>query len=469
MALTKLICTIGPSSNNPKIIRELVKNGMTAARINTAFGDANAWKLIIKNIRKVSDVPIIFDLKGPDTRVLVEKERWLKKGEVVIIGLTKAACPQVYFNRDISRQISTGNVLVINAGLVKFKVISKNSDCAKLQALNSGFLKNGGSVHSLTREFDLPVISEHDKTAIKLAKSIGEEVFALSMVRSKQDIEALRRIAGTATIIAKIESRSAVANINEIIDASDVIMIARGDLGIELPVAKVPLIQKEILSKCRAAGKAAIVATQMLESMISSPVPTRADVSDIANAIIDGADCLMLSGETANGKYPVLAVKTIADVAKEIENSHMPGAEITGEGIIFPKNGKGGYSEVICNCVKYIANNTNTTKILTPTKSGFTPRMISKFRIGKPIYAFTESLQVSRLLEFHYGVEPQIVKSEPKTPEACVREAVDRKIISKTDVLAVTLGQFSSKPATNTIYYIDMRDCDFAGYFSKKQ
>ncbi len=253
-----------------------------------------------------------------------------------------------------------------------------------------------------------------------------------------------------------------MTNINGLVQASDAIMIARGDLGIELPVEQVPLVQKDIIAKCLAAGKASIVATQMLESMMASPVPARADISDIANAIIDGADCLMLSGETATGKYPGLAAATITKVARAVEKS--PRQKQAAAGI---PDAKGNYSEIICNCVREMAASTNITKILTPTRSGFTSRMVARFRTGKPVYAMTEDRIVARALEFHFGIKPLVVPREPRTPRECVSEAARHGIISKSDVLAVTLGQFAARPSTNTIYYIDLKNSEFAGMFGK--
>ncbi|MFA5105820.1 MAG: pyruvate kinase [Candidatus Micrarchaeia archaeon] len=462
MASTKLICTIGPASSGKKAIRALARAGMTAARINTAFGNPAEWKAILEAVRESCGVPVIFDLKGPDTRMMAETERDIKKGEIVSVGFAKGHGGGFYFNRDISGQISAGDVLVVNGGLVKFKAVGKSKGEAQLRALNPGFLKNAGSVHSLSREFDLPAISEQDMKVIALAKKEGEKVFALSMARSSKDVLELRRLAGESTIISKIESRTGVANADGLIESSDAIMIARGDLGIELPMQKVPLVQKSIIRKCLAAGKASIVATQMLESMMGSPVPARADVSDIANAIMDGADCLMLSGETATGKYPALAAATMAKIADEIERSSM---QRQAAGLI--PDGSGNYSEIICNCVREMATSTGVTKIITPTRSGFTPRMVSRFRIGKPIYALTESAAVAKSLQFYAGVTPVLVKKEPKTPEECVGEAAAHGLIAKNDVLAVTLGQFSNKPATNTIYYIDIGNSEFRGIASK--
>ncbi|HQT45253.1 MAG TPA: pyruvate kinase, partial [Candidatus Micrarchaeota archaeon] len=249
------------------------------------------------------------------------------------------------------------------------------------------------------------------------------------------------------------------ANIDGIIESSDVVMVARGDLGIEMPLEKVPFVQKSIIEKCRRAGKASIVATQMLESMVYSTVPTRAEVSDIANAIIDGADALMLSGETANGKYPELAARTIMRIAEEAEKSYTPSEP---KAMDAPE---GNYSEIICGCARDIANSTGVTKILTPTRSGFTPRMISRFRVKKPIYALTENEIVAKQLEFHFGVTPIAVSKEPRKPEDCIFEAKKRGIVNADDVLAVTLGQFSNKPATNTVYYVDLKHSEFARLF----
>lgn len=459
MALTKLVCTIGPASKNPKVIRSLAKSGMSAARINTAFGGPKEWTEFVHAIREATSALIIFDLKGPDTRIITNRERSIAAHERIEAGFSEKGGLGTYFNRDIAGQMKTGDTLVVNAGLVKFKVVGKSKKSAVLEALESGFLKNGGSVHSLSREFDLPPVSEQDRRAIAVAKKEGERVFALSMARSEKDIALLRGLAPESVIIAKVESRSGVANIDGIIESSDIVMVARGDLGIEMPLEKVPFVQKSIIEKCRRAGKASIVATQMLESMVYSTVPTRAEVSDIANAIIDGTDALMLSGETANGKYPELAARTIMRIAEEAEKSYTPSAPISMGAQA------GNYSEIICGCARDIANSTGVTKILTPTRSGFTPRMISRFRVKKPIYALTEDRAVAKRLDFHFGVTPIVVGREPRKLEDCIFEAKKRGIISKDDILAVTLGQFSDKPATNTVYYVDLKHSEFARGF----
>ncbi len=201
MALTKLICTIGPASSSRKAIKALARAGMSAARINTAFGDEEEWREIVENVRAACGAPVIFDLKGPDTRIIAGKERNVAKGETVAVGFSEKSGANFHFNREIAGQVAKGNVLVVNGGLVKFRVISKDAGRVYLKALNGGFMKNGGSVHSLTREFSLPAISRQDRKAIKLAKKLGEEVFALSMARSGRDVESLRALAGKCVVI----------------------------------------------------------------------------------------------------------------------------------------------------------------------------------------------------------------------------------------------------------------------------
>jgi pyruvate kinase len=442
---TKIICTIGPSSYGVATLRKMLRNGMTAARINTAHESSRWYKKVVDRIRRIASIPIIMDIKGPELRIRCKEKMIFPKNAKLCFGFTEKYNLRLNFN--VLKNIQKGDLIMINDGKFSFKVISKGKDCINVISKENCMIEPNKNVNIPGKALNLPSLSSKDLAAIKFAKNENMEYIALSFCRGKKDVINLRKRLGSSgiKIIAKIENREGIENISEIIDSADGIMVARGDLGVELPAEEVPLIQKQIISECNQKGKAVIVATQMLESMISNPVPTRAEISDIANAILDGADCLMLSAETAIGKFPSEAVKTMSKVALEVE----PSIKI---------NTISSCSSNISDCISKsaveLARTLPITKIICLTYSGYTATRIARFRLDTPIIAITHSRMVERQLMIYYSLKPIYYKSdfwkEPITNTITHLHKINA--LSKEDLVLFTAGLFTVEgKKTNTI------------------
>jgi len=291
---TKIICTIGPASLSKEVLERMYRAGMNGARINTAYGDLEQYRVIVNNIREVADIPIIVDIKGPEIRLRVRRKRTLKKGEIVEIGFNHE---EISFNHDFYEKMGVGDEIYIDNGKIRTRVVEKKSGVLRLLVMNSGEIDDGKGVNIPKKQLFVPSLSKKDLEIIEFAKEYDVEYIALSFTRDAQDVKNLRMkaVGFEGGIIAKIENFEGVKNFEKILDVVDCIMIARGDLGIEIELERVPLVQKSIIRRCNQRGKTVVTATDMLESMIHQPVPTRAEVSDVANAILDGTDAVMLS------------------------------------------------------------------------------------------------------------------------------------------------------------------------------
>ena len=450
---TKLICTIGPSTYSRSMIRKMEKLGCDAIRINTAFGTVAQMRKAAQNVRAASGMPVIFDLKGPDVRIYTKREREFRAGDSLEVGL--AASSENRFNHDVRRFLCAGDKVFLNGGIIRCKVIGKMPGRLVLRVQSGGFLKNGSSVHAPACEFSLPSLSENDRKVIRMANRLGNPVFALSYVRDASEIGVVRRLSPNAILIAKIESRSGVENIDSIAKAADAVMIGRGDLGIELQVEKLPHVQREIIAVCKKHAKAAIVATQVLESMVESPVPTRAEIADIASSINDGADCLMLSEETAIGRHPLEAIRVIAKTAEETEKYVLPEAYKTADGI-------GEIPAALTLSVLEIVKNTRVDRIVAPTRRGYTARILSKLRLPMPVIAAIESPETRAKLVFYYGIKPVDLGLRNGGAGDYVRRLRKLGLVKGDETLLMTMSTFMKKPLTDTIYLIDLKDSVFS-------
>ncbi len=445
MKKTKIVCTIGPASISPSILREMCEAGMNCARINTAHGDFPQYSRIIRNVRSACSVPIMMDIKGPEVRVLVKNQVKVKQGELFKGGFEKT--DPVCFTYNFHNEAHSGDELFIANGKVRARIVSLSEQEVVLEAMNDGVIEDKKSVNIPGRELAIPSLSDKDKKSIEFAIKNKVEFIALSFVRGGEDVLNLRKHLGERgiSVISKIENHQGVNSFDAIIEESDGIMIARGDLGVEIPHEKIPLIQKEIIRKCNQRGRISITATQMLESMISAPAPTRAETSDVANAILDGSDAVMLSGETATGRYPVGAVRVMGKIAHEVENSVPNRVQMTGYFNI---------SDTISKSIHHITEVMPLDRIIPITRSGYTARMIARFRLKVPIIAVTDDSATAGHLGLIFGVTPIKIKKIPQTKRVLrIAEHLFRLgLLHKDETVLFTAGvRTNQKHASNLI------------------
>lgn len=396
MKKTKIICTIGPASLPLETLKKMHQAGMNGARINTAHGSVGQYKLIVDRVRDTADIPIIMDIKGPEIRLQTRRKRRMKSGEVLKVGFNGQ---EVSFNHDFYDKMDVGDIVFIDNGRIRTQVAEKENQIVRLLALNDGVISGSKGVNIPSKKLSVPTLSKKDLEAIQFAVKHDIEYIALSFTRSLQDVKNLKSEFNgfKGLTIAKIENFEGLENIQEIVDAVDGIMIARGDLGVEIEPERVPLIQKSIIKLCNQRGTTVVTATEMLESMMHQPTPTRAEVSDVANAILDGTDATMLSGETAVGKYPVESVSMMSRIAEETETSARSHVE-DGEFI--------NISDTVSKSIQRICQNMPVDRIVTLTRSGYTARMIARFKNPQPIIAVTPEKRVKKQLELVFGVYP---------------------------------------------------------------
>ncbi len=454
MKKTKIVATIGPTSESEEMLEKLFQAGVNVCRLNFSHGDhAEHQKRIdtIKRVRERMNLPIalMLDTKGPEIRLKNFKEGIVEikqgqdftlttrdiLGDETIVGITYKGLP---------RDLEVGGRVLIDDGLVEFKVKRLKDTEILMEALNDGVLKNHKGVNVPNVSIRLPSLTERDIEDIIFGIQNDVDFIAPSFIRKASDVNNIRRILEDnkgikIDIISKIENQEGVDNIDEIINVSDGIMVARGDLGVEVPTEKIPLIQKELIRKCNLAGKAVITATQMLDSMMRNPRPTRAEVTDIANAIIDGSSAIMLSGETAAGKYPVEAVQMMYSIAINTENSLDYKEILKLRSIISEISTTNAIGKATVNT----ASDLGAKAIITATASGYTSKAISKFRPKAPIIAATTSEKVMRKLALEWGVYPVLAPISKTTDEVIdlsVKATIDAGYAGEGDLVVITAG-----------------------------
>ena len=452
---TKIVCTIGPSSESPEIIEDLIKNGMNVARLNFSHGTHEEHLAKMKTIRKVrrklnSPIAIMLDTKGPEIRTgnFNIDEVFLKPGDVFTLTTRDVEGTEeiVYVSYEgLPNDVEVGSVIYIDDGLVQLEVTEiKDGTDVVCKALNNGVLSNHKGVNLPGSKTNLPAITPKDIDDIKFGIENDIDLIAASFVRKKEDVYEIRRILEDnggehIKIISKIESQEGVDNIEEIIEASDGIMVARGDLGVEIRTELIPIVQKEIIRKANKAAKPVITATQMLDSMIRNPRPTRAETTDVANAIIDGTDCVMLSGETAGGKYPVEAVSTMRNICITTELSDDFKENIYQTNISSSFTTTNAIAKNTCD----LAETLDAKAIISCTASGNTSRVISKFKPKTNSIAATTTERVARQLSVVWGVYPIVIQDAIETDELIDRAifgAINEGFVSEGDITVVTAG-----------------------------
>lgn len=453
MRKTKIICTIGPASQSEEKLRELMLAGMNVARFNFSHGDHEEQHGKYDRMRKVSkelNLPIaaLLDTKGPEIRlrdfeggkVMLEAGQKFTLTTKEIMGTNEIASITY---KELIHDISAGTTILIDDGLIEMTVEEITDTDIICNVVNGGPVSNHKGVNVPGAELSMPYISESDKNDILFGVELGFDIIAASFVRNKEDVLEVRKILDERNskmmIISKIENMQGIKNLDEIIEVSDGIMVARGDMGVEVPLEEVPVLQKQIIKKAVAKGKQVITATQMLESMMHNPRPTRAETTDIANAIYDGTTAIMLSGESAQGQYPVEAVQTMARIAERTEEDidfagRLKKREVPGDGNI---------TTAISHATCTLAADLDVKAIICVTMSGFTASMISRFKPSRPIIGCTVKRLVWRQLNLQWGVMPLLIQEENTAEDlfhAAIDAAVDAGYIVKGDKIIITAG-----------------------------
>ncbi|VEF47337.1 pyruvate kinase [Bacillus freudenreichii] len=456
MKKTKIVCTIGPASESPDLLQQLIEAGMNVARLNFSHGTQEEHRERIINIRKAAkeagkEIGILLDTKGPEIRThdMDNGAIELETGQPLAVSMNEVVgtAEKISVTYDgLINDVHVGSKILLDDGLIELEVtgIKKENNEILTKVLNNGILKNKKGVNVPGVSVNLPGITEKDAKDILFGVEQGVDFIAASFVRRASDVLEIRQLLETngsphLNIIPKIENQEGVDNINEILEVSDGLMVARGDLGVEIPAESVPMVQKRLIKKCNEAGKPVITATQMLDSMQRNPRPTRAEASDVANAIFDGSDAVMLSGETAAGAYPVEAVRTMSNIALEAEKA-LNYKEILS---YLSKNNEHNMMDAICQSVAHTAINLGVNAIVAPTESGHTARMISKYRPKAPIVAVTSSVEVTRRLTLVWGVSPQVGEKVTTTDEMldlAVTESLNSGIVKHGDSIIITAG-----------------------------
>ena len=449
MKKTKIICSIGPASCDYEVMREMVLAGMNVARINFSHATLEERKQVEETVKKVNEdlgtnVAIIYDTKGPDFRtgVMAEGGIRLEEGNIIRIVKKDVLGTEESFTvnyKSVLKDINIGDFVLLEDGLMKLEVIEKEKDDLVCKILVGGLLKSKKGINVPGVNLNIEFLSREDVEDIIYACRRDGDFLALSFVNSKDNILAVRKILeehnSNMKIISKIESGLALENLDEIIEYSDGIMVARGDLGVEIPCEQIPIVQKQIINKCREQGKACIVATEMLASMYTSSRPTRAEVTDIANAVLDGCDAVMLSGETTVGKYPIDAVRYMARICENTEDH-----------IDYDLDRREAHCDItgaIAHSVVEVSNSLRAKLIVTATLSGYTARKISNLKPRCLVLATCPNEKVAKSLALNWGVYTKITKVYDSTDEV-INDAKEKAkefmdLVSK-DIIVVTGG-----------------------------
>ncbi|MCR5403625.1 MAG: pyruvate kinase [Butyrivibrio sp.] len=452
MRKTKIICTIGPASESEEKLRELMLAGMNVARFNFSHGSHDEHRRKFERIRKLREelelpVATMLDTRGPEIRLkdfedgrteLVAGQRFTLTAREVVGNNT---CVAITY-KELTKDVKPGMTILLDDGLIELKVEEVGDTDIVCKVMNGGPISDKKGVNVPGAELSMPYLSEQDRSDVLFGCEIGFDFIAASFTRTKEDVKAIRDIIkdkkSSMKIIAKIESTQGIQNLDEILEAADGIMVARGDMGVEVPFEEVPVIQKKMIKRAEAEGKYVITATQMLDSMIHHPRPTRAEATDVANAIYDGTTAIMLSGETAAGDYPVEALKTMDKIAVRTENDIDYIGRLKKRDYA-PSDDTTAISHATCN----IAAEVNADAILTVTMSGFTASMVSMYKPNCPVIACTVNPTICRQLNLMFGVVPLHIRQED-TADELFREAISSAknagLLKAGDKVVLTAG-----------------------------
>ncbi len=460
----KIVCTIGPSSERPETLEAMARAGMDVARINLSHGNLEGHRRVIDALEEVEGVSTLIDLPGPKIRIgNVDGSVTLKTGDEVHFTTR----PVLSDGRELSvsydnlpKEVEVGGSLYISDGLIEVRVtsIDEDEEGFRGRVLSTGEIVSNKGINVPGVDLSIRPPTEKDLKGVEFGVGLCDW-FAVSFVRDGRDVEnirtAIERAGGDQPVVSKIEHRNAIENIDEIVEASDGVMVARGDLGIEVPPWEVPLLQKRIIGKCNGAGKPVIVATQMLESMVANPRPSRSEASDVANAILDGADAVMLSEETAVGLFPIEAVRVMNNISQTVERG-APSVEVETHGV------GGSIAEVIGSLASRATGIVEPAAIIVVTRSGFSARMVSKHRPRTRILSVARSSKVNRRTRLYWGVEPLDVAWTDDRDELLVR-AVTRSLemgyVDEGDAVMIVSGSSLEAPGrTSTLEILKVED-----------
>ena len=465
MKKTKIVCTLGPAVDDFKVLSRLCKSGMDVARFNFSHGDYDSQQKRIDVFKEVRNelnlpIPMMLDTKGPEIRIGTFENDQAILNDGSLFTLMHDACEgtssMVYVNYEhLYEDVLPGSTILINDGLIELEVIEIVDKNIKCRIIHGGKLTNRKSVNVPGLKLNLPLLTEKDRNDIIFGIQNGFEIIAASFVRKPEDILAIREVlkenhAENIKIISKIENQEGVDNFDEILKVSDGIMVARGDLGVEIAMERVPTLQKIFIEKCNQQGKIVIVATQMLESMTVNPRPTRAEVNDVANAVFDGASCVMLSGEVAMGNYPVESVKTMAQIVQTTESEidyWEKLSRIQSNSLIDKKS-----NLIVGHALCDVAMQSHAEAIFSLSAGGHTPMAISSFKPNCPIYAITPNMNTARQLNAVWGITPIFVKESDSSQEMIkegLRIAKENNYIS--DGQTVVIGESDTYTKTSNI------------------
>lgn len=468
MRRAKIVATIGPASNTVEKLCDLINVGLNVCRINMSHGTYEGHSQTIKNIREASkitgyEVAILADLQGPKIRVdKLPEPLKLEEGSTWVIGASKVKSkypqyqdcyiPTIYEN--LVADCHDGARILFDDGLIIAEAVQKDGDVYKIKVKIGGMLKSNKGINLPDCEVSAPAFTEKDREDLMFALKEGADYVALSFVRKKEDIQAVKTLLHSLKvnipIISKIEKPQAIDNLEEILSVTDMIMVARGDMGVEVGNHLVPSIQKQIIRACNAQGIPVITATQMLESMTENPTPTRAEASDVANAIWDGTDAVMLSGETANGKYPIETVKMMNDIVIEAERTPKERPLIRNMDL-------SSVTASVMVAASMISEKVSAKRIISVTESGASCLRISQFRPSIPVLGVTNSLKVARRMCLYWGVSPYLVvdieRENPDFLKNILREVKERLKLQNGDKIVVTKGdgQFFAQGSSNSV------------------
>ena len=471
---TKIICTLGPAVDNEEMIRTLIRTGMDAARFNFSHGShpEHLQRLnLLKSVRDAMGRPVatILDTKGPEIRIksFAEKSITLEAGDTFTLTTREETGDQFHVSvtyADLHHELKAGQEVLIDDGLVALRVEDIQGQDLRCPVENGGTLAANKARHSPGVHIHLPALTEKDVDDIRFGVENDFDFIAASFVRRAADVQAVRQVlhecgGDDVKIIAKIENQEGVDNIDEILEVSDGIMVARGDLGVEIPAARVPILQTQMIRKGLQAGKPVITATQMLDSMMRNPRPTRAEVSDVANAVFDGTSCVMLSGETAGGKYPVEALSAMVGIVEEAEHSIHYWRQFQKQRVVPASNINDAITHTCC----LTAMDLDAKAILAATNSGRTARMICRFRPACPVAALTMHEKVRRQLNISWGVIPFLtgeVTSTDRIFSLSAEVGVKEGLVQKGDTVVITAGVPLGKSGSTNLLKAQIIDED---------
>ena len=460
MRRTKIVCTIGPASQSERVLRGLIQAGMDVARLNFSHGDYAFHARVIKRIRQIArrlgrPVALLQDLPGPKIRVgrLEGDQVRLQNGRTLVLTSRRMVGNQQIVSvsyKDFPRHVKKGDPILLGDGEIELEVLKSRQEEITCKIIVGGILTSHKGIHLPQGSLDLPSLTSKDKRDLAFGIAQGVDFVALSFVRDGKDIldarREMKRKGAEVPIIAKIEKHEALDHIDSILEAIDGVMVARGDLGLEVAPESIPGIQKMIIRKANSLGKPVITATQMLRSMLQNPRPTRAEVADIANAILDGTDALMLSEESAAGGYPVEAVKTMAQVAVETERIVEPRYQM--------EDIKRSIPEAISHAAISLARDLQVKAFLIPTTSGRTARMIARYRPSQPLIAISPCPKTVKTLCLAWGVTPFLIPTYRSTDamfRLAQKAALSMGIVKRGDLVAITAGLPLHKPGTTNL------------------